>query len=242
MDRDVRCAALIQPGRIQDVAAVLGLVVGIRKQNVGQLVAGILEHVADVALALIVEESVGCRVNIAEVLGTEGLDDVTRLIVQLTEVIRVGLNLHAQTLALDDRQKLLHRTEEHAVADLLLIRIARELGVDDRYAHVNGNLDDSLPVCNRVLSLFLGRTAPAVDDDERRDLHAGLLECLTVLLLRFLREQRMLIERVDARMRRLLDVLVAPVSDLVHHVVDAHLLGQYVYVKCDFHVFFSFPF
>ena len=65
MDGNVSSAALVQPRRIQDVTAVLGLVVGVCKQNVGQLVASVLQHVANIALALIVEEAVGCRVYIA---------------------------------------------------------------------------------------------------------------------------------------------------------------------------------
>ena len=238
MDGVVGAAALVEPGRIDDVAAVLGLVPGVGQKNVGQLVAGVLEHMADVALALVVEEAVGRRVNVAEVLGTEGLYDVARLVVQLNEVIRMGLALNTDALALDDREKLLHRLEEHTVADLLLVRVAGELGVDDRYAHVNRDLDHALPVCNCVLALLLGRAGPAVNDDERRNLDAGLLERLLVLLLALLGEQRVLVERVDARMRGLLNVLVTPVRYLMNIIIDGHLLGQNVNVKCDFHVFF----
>ena len=118
------------------------------------------------------------------------------------------------------------------------LQIAGELGVDDRYAHVNRDLDHALPVGNCVLALLLGRAGPAVNNDEGRDLYAGLLESLLILLLALLGEQRMLVERVDARMRGLLDVLVAPVCDLVYVIIDGHLLSQNVNVKCDFHVFF----
>ena len=86
--------------RIYDVAAVLGLVPGVSQKNVGQLIAGVLQHVANVALALIVEEAVGCGVNVAEVLGAEGLHDVAGLVVQLYEVIRMGLALYADALTL----------------------------------------------------------------------------------------------------------------------------------------------
>lgn len=134
MDGNVSSAALVQPRRIQDVTAVLGLVVGVCKQNVGQLVASVLQHVANVALALIVEEAMGCRVYIAQVLGTEGLNQIASLVVELAEVIRMRLNLNTQAFALDDRQQLFHRTEPHAIADFLLVRIAGELGVDNRYA------------------------------------------------------------------------------------------------------------
>ena len=238
MDGNVSSAALVQPRRIQDVTAVLGLVVGVCKQNVGQLVASVLQHVANIALALIVEEAVGCRVYIAQVLGTEGLNQIASLVVELAEVIRMRLNLNTQAFALDNRQQLFHRTEPHAIADFLLVRIAGELGVDNRYAHVYCDLDDLLPVCNSVLTLLLGRAAPAVYYDEGRDLYAGLLESLAILCLTFLGEQRVLVERVDARMRRLLDVLVAPISYLMYHGVDVVLLRKNVNVKSNFHVVF----
>ena len=235
VDGVVSTAVLVQPGRIYDIAAVLGLVPGVSQKNVGQLIAGVLQHVANVALALIVEEAVGCGVNVAQVLGTEGLNDVAGLVVQLYEVIRMGLALYADALTLDDREKLLHRLEEHAVADLLLVRVAGELGIDDRYTHVNRDFDHTLPVCNCVLALLLGRTGPAVNNDERGNFYTGLLESLLVLLLALLGEQRVLVERVDARMRGLLNVLVAPVCYLVNIIVDGHLLGKNVNVKCDFH-------
>ena len=58
---DIGAAAAIEPGRIEDVPAVLGLIPSVGQQHVGQLVTRILEHVAHVALALVVEEAVGCR-------------------------------------------------------------------------------------------------------------------------------------------------------------------------------------
>ena len=164
MDGDVRAAAAVEPGRIEDVAAVLGLVPCVGQQYVGQLIARIAQHVAHVALALVVEEAVGGRVDIAEVLGAEGLDDVAGLVVEFAEVIRVGLDLHTQALALNNGQQLFHRLVEHAVADLLLVGVAREFGVDDRHAHVDRNLDHALPVGDRMLALLLGRAG------RRRDL------------------------------------------------------------------------
>ena len=145
------------------------------------------------------------------------------------------LALYADALTLDDREKLLHRLEEHAVADLLLVRVAGELGVDDRYAHVNRDLDHALPVCNCVLALFLGRAGPTVNNDERGDLNTGLLESLLVLLLALLGEQRVLVERVDARMRGLLDIFISPVCHLMDHTIDIHLFCKHIYIKCDLH-------
>ena len=145
------------------------------------------------------------------------------------------LDLDAQALALDDRQQLFHGAEPHAVADLLLVRIAGEFRVDDGNAHVDGNLDHLLPVGDSHLALLLGRAGPAVDADEGRDLNARLLECLAVFFFTLLGEQRVLVEGVDARMRGLLNVLIAPVGDLVNEIVDAHLFGKHVNIECDFH-------
>ena len=66
VDGVVSTATLVQPGRIYDVAAVLGLVPGVSQKNVGQLIAGVLQHVANVALALIVEEAVGCGDDVVD--------------------------------------------------------------------------------------------------------------------------------------------------------------------------------
>ena len=141
----------------------------------GQLVAGVFQHVAHVALALVVEEAVGGGIDIAQVLGAEGFHDIAGLVVQLAEVVGMGLDFHPEALPLDDGQQLLHGAEEHAVANLLLVGVAGELGVDDGNAHVHGNLNHPLPVGNRVLPLLLGGAGPAVDHDEAGDFHAGLL-------------------------------------------------------------------
>jgi len=87
-----------------------------------------------------------------------------------------------------------------------------------------------------MLTLFLGRTGPAIDDDKRGDFHTGFLECLAVFLLTLFGEQRMLVEGVDTRVRGLLDVFVSPVCDFVHILANGHLLGEYVNVKGDFHI------
>ena len=200
-----------------------------------EFVAGVLEHMAYIALALIVEEAVRGGVDVAEVLGAEGLDHVAGLVVEFAEIVRMRLDLDAQALALDDRQQLFHGAEPHAVADLLLVRIAGELRVDDGNTHVDGNLDHLLPVGDGHLALLLGRAGPAVDADKGRDLNARLLECLAVFLFTLLGEQRMLVEGIDPRMRGLLNVFVTPVSNLVDEVIDAHLFGQYINIECDFH-------
>ena len=166
VDRHIGAAAGIEPRRIEDVTAVLGLVPGVSEEDVGQLVAGIFEHVADIALALVIEETVGCAVDIAQVGGTEGLDQIAGLVIQFTEIVRVGLHFDTKAFLLDDGKELLHGAEPHAVADLLLVGIAGELGVDDRNAHVDGDLDDLLPVGDRVLTLLLSGARPAVNNDK----------------------------------------------------------------------------
>ena len=235
VDSHVRPAPLVQPGGIQDIAAVLRLVPGVRQEHVGQFVAGVLEHMAHVALALVVEEAVRGGIHIAQVLGLEGFDDVTGLVVQLAEVIGVGLDFHPQSLPLDDGEQFLHGAEEHAVANLLLVGVAGELRVDDGNPHVHGNLNHPFPVGHGVLSLFLGGAGPAIDHDEAGDFHTGLLQSLPVLLFALLGKEGMLVEGVDAGMGGLFDILVAPVGHLADIVPNGHLLGQYVNVKGNLH-------
>ena len=235
MDGHIRTPVIVEPRRICDVAAVERLVERVRKEDVSQLIPCIFQHGAHITLARIVKEAVRRGVDIAEILRAERLHDIARLVVQLAEIVGMRLDLDAQTLALDDRQQFLHGAEEHTVADLLLIRIARELRVDDGHAHADRDLNDALPVGDRMLTLFLGRPRPTIDHDEGGDFNPRLLECLAILRLRLLGEERVLIERVDARVRGLLDVLVAPIRNLVYHVVDAHLLGENINIECDFH-------
>ena len=235
MDGHIRTPMIVEPRRICDVTAVKRLVERIRKEHVGQLIARILQHGAYIALARIVEEAMRRGVDVAEMLRAERLHDIACLVVQLAEIIGMRLDLDTQPLTLDDRQQFLHGAEEHTVADLLLIRVARELRVDDGYAHADRDLNDALPIGDRMLTLFLGRSRPTIDYDEGGDFNPCLLECLAILRLRLLGEERMLVERVDARVRGLLDVLVAPVRNLVYHVVDAHLLGENINIECDFH-------
>ena len=233
---DIHAAAAIESGRIADVAAVLGLVSGVSQQDVGQVVARTLRHMAHVAVSLIVEEAVGSRAYVAQVLEAERLDDIAHLIVQLDEVVRMRLQLNAQALALNDRQQLFHGLVEHSVAYLLLVGVAREPGVDDRHAHINRDLNDALPVGNHVLALLLGRARPAIDYNEEGDFHAGLLQSLLVLSPSLSEEQRVLVERVNPQVWRLLDVLVASVGYLMYILLDRHLLDQHVNVKCGFHL------
>ena len=45
----------------------------------------------------------------------------------------------------------------------------------------------------------------------------------------------MFVEWIDPGVGGLLDIFVAPVSHLVDHVFDAHLLGENVYIKSNLH-------
>ena len=89
------------------------------------------------------------------------------LLVSGAKLLDAGpVNLRNSLDLLDDGKELLHGAEPHAVADLLLVGIAGELGVDDRNAHVDGDLDDLLPVGDRVLTLLLSGARPAVNNDK----------------------------------------------------------------------------
>ena len=58
--------------------------------------------------------------------------------------------------------------------------------------------------------------------------------------LAFFGKERVLVERIDARVRGLLNVLVAPVGDFVDVIANAHLFGKDVHVKSYLHVKLSF--
>ena len=77
--------------------------------------------------------------------------------------------------------------------------VARQLGVDHLDAHVDRDLDDLLPVGHGVQALLLGRTGPAVDDDEGRDLDAGFLQRFAILSFGFAGEQGVFVEGIDPR-------------------------------------------
>ena len=208
----------------------------------GQLISRIFQHGPHISFSLIVEEAVRRRIYITKVRRTEGFHHITGLIIQLTEIIRMRLDLHTDALTLDQREQLLHGSEPHSIADFLLVRISGKLCVDNLHTHISGDLDHPFPVGNRKLSLFLCRTGPAIHHDKGRNLHTGLFKSLSVFLLTFFRKQRMLIERIDPRMRRLFNIFISPVRYLMDHAVDIHLFCKNIYVKCDLHdAFPPFP-
>ena len=158
--------------------------------------------------------------------------------VEVAEIVGMGLHFDTEAFLLDDGKELFHGAEPHAVADLLLVGIAGELGVDDRNAHVDGDLDDLLPVGDRVLTLLLGGAGPAVNNDEGRNLDARVLQSLAVLRLTLFGEQGVFVEGIDPGVGGLLNVFVAPVRYLVDHILDAHLFCENVYIKSNFHTIY----
>ena len=235
VNRVIGFAATVEPRRIDDIAAVDSLIPRVSQKDVGQFVARIFEHVADVALALVVEEAMTRAVNVAEIFGAERFDNVASLVVEFAEVVRVRLNFHAQTFALDYRKKLFHGAEKHAVANFLLIGVAAEFGIDDGHAHVDGDFNNLFPVGDGVLTLLLGRTRPTINHDERRNFDAGFLESLAIFRLALLGEKRVLVKRINARVRGLFNIFVSPIGNLVDVIVDAHLFGEHVNIKSNLH-------
>ena len=123
-----------------------------------QLVACVSQHGTHIPFALVIEEAVRGRIYISKIFGTEGFYQITGFVIQLTKIIRVGLDFHTDAFSLYDRKKLLHGLEPHAITDFLLIRVSGQLGVDDLDSHVHCNLNHTFPVGNRELSLLLSRT------------------------------------------------------------------------------------
>ena len=200
-----------------------------------QLVSRILQHGPHISFALIIEKSMRRRIHITKVRRPERFYHITGLIIQLAEIIRMRLDLHADTFTLDQRKQLLHGFEPHSIADFLLVRITGKLCINNLYAHISRNLDHPFPVGNCKLSLFLCGAGPAVYDDKGRNLHAGFPQSLSVFLFTLLGKQRMFIERIDPRMWRLLDIFISPVCHLMDHTIDIHLFCKHIYIKCDLH-------
>jgi len=88
-------------GRIDDIAAVHRLVHCVGQQDMRQIVTGVFQHMADIALALVVEEAMRGRVAVLEVVAAIGFDHVAGLVVQFAEVIGVGLDLDPDAFLLE---------------------------------------------------------------------------------------------------------------------------------------------
>ena len=200
-----------------------------------QLISRILQHGPHISFTLIIEEPMRRRIHITKVRRPERFYHITGLIIQLAEIIRMRLDFHTDTFTFDQRKQLLHGFEPHSIADLLLVGIPGKLRVDNLHTHISGDLDHPLPVGNCKLSLFLCWAGPAVYNDKGRNLHAGFPQSLSVFLFTLFGKQRMFIERIDPRMRGLLDIFISPVCHLMDHTIDIHLFCKHIYIKCDLH-------
>ena len=162
MNGNVLPSHTVQPRRIQDIPAILGLVECICKQHVAQIVARILKHRAYISYTLVIEETMRGRIDIFQVIGAITFHHITGLIIQFTEIPWMGLDLHTDPFLLEQRKQLIHRAEPHTVTDLLLVRVAGKLGIDHLYSHIHRDLDNPFPVCHCNLPLFLRRAGPTV--------------------------------------------------------------------------------
>ena len=120
----------------------------------GQFISRISQHGTHIPFALVIEEAVRGRIYISQIFGTEGFYQVTGLIVQLAEIIGMGLDFHTDAFLLYNRKQFLHGSEPHAIADFLLVRVTGQLCVDNLDTHVHCNLNHTFPVGNRELSLL----------------------------------------------------------------------------------------
>ena len=140
-----------------------------------QLISGVSQHGTHISLSLVIKETMRRRIHISQIRGTEGFYHVTGFIVQLAEIIGMGLDLHTDPLPFNDGKQFLHRFKPHPVADFLLVGITGKLCIDDFNPHICRNFYHPFPICHRELALLLCGTRPAVHYDKRRNLHAGLL-------------------------------------------------------------------
>ena len=200
----------------------------------GEIASRVAQHLLNVAHAFVIEEGVRDAVNVLHVIAAERLHDIDGFVVLFAEVPRMRLNFNADAFALKNRQQLFHGAIEHLIANLRLVRIAGKLGVDHLYTHFNRDFDQPFPVFHCRLTAQLIRTGPAIDADKRRELHAGIAQRLLVLSHNFPAGPRVLVERVDLRVRRLLNVFVAPFGHLVDHAGNPEVFNN-INVKSNFH-------
>ena len=151
----IRFPTSVQPRGIGNIAAVQGLVKGIRKEYMGQLISCVVQHGTHISLSLIIEETMRGRIHISQMSGAEGFHHITGLIVQLTEIIGMGLDFHPDVFLFYYGKQLLHGFEPHAIADFLPVRIPGQLCIDDFHTHIPGNLNHTFPVVHCKLTLLL---------------------------------------------------------------------------------------
>src|SRR5436305_1561086 len=146
----------------------------------------------------------------------------------------MGLEVELDAFSLEERQELLHRPPELRLAPCRLLGPAVELRVHRGAADRDRELDCALPVADRGLALVLVRTRPAIERQDRGELHPGVPEGNAELLdLRPIRAG-MEEERDEVRPWGQLDRVVADVgrdpADLGERPIAEH-----VWIEGDLH-------
>ena len=147
------------------------MVPGVGQVDVADLLAGGLD---DRRRVVTLVERVRGAVQEADPVPIQAADHVHRLEPVLDEVVRVRLDDQLHTLALEDRQQLVHRLQELGLGGLRRLWPSVELGVDHLDAEIDSDLDGPLPRAHGRLPLVLVGTGPAQHRQHRRDPDAGV--------------------------------------------------------------------
>ena len=119
-------------------------------------------------------EGVRRAVQEADPVLVQTADEIHGLDAVLDEVVGMRLDDQLQSFTLEDRQQLVHRSQELGLGRLGGFGSSVELGVDDLHAEIDGDLDDPLPGPYGGLPLILVRAGPAQHRQHRGETHAGV--------------------------------------------------------------------
>ena len=133
-----------------------------------QLRSRVLHHPPHVARPVREMEGVRRAEHVVHPRLVEPADDLHGVVVGLGEVVRVRLEVEADPVPLEVGDQLLHRRVERVLRGPGPVRVARQLGVDDRALEVRGDLQQPPPVPHVGAALLLVRRRPVVHRDQRR--------------------------------------------------------------------------
>lgn len=151
------------------------MVEGVGDVDVLQLVPGVAHHPGDVRAGFTgTGEMEGVRgaVKVVHPGHVDRTYEVDRRVVLLAEVVRVGLEVEGDALALEEGKKLLHGPPEGGLALGGLLGAAVELRVHQGAAEVGGDLDHPFPVADGGLPLVLVGRGPLVEGKHAGELYS----------------------------------------------------------------------
>src|SRR5690606_3114939 len=157
-------------GRVRDVpqAVRAAVIEGVGREDRAEAIADDRQQRGGAVAEV---EGVRGDVHESHAVAVQPSQDPPGLEAVLDEVIGVRVEVDRHSLALRDRQELLHRAVERVLRFLFALGAARELGVDHRRAELGSDLDVAGRVEHGPLDVPRIRTAEALHGLNRGDRH-----------------------------------------------------------------------